>query len=116
MRSWKRNSKVNDDSFVESDPVFKKFCELREEKDSQYELEARQIISEKQLTKIFGKYLVNYKIDNGFGSFELIDPEKPNEIISGNYGPLSEKEEDLIFEFKSYLAQSEAIALSKIAE
>lgn len=101
---------VNGKVIIDSDPTFIKFCELSELNDSQYELEAHEIITMKQLTKLIGKFQINYTIDENKCSFEILDPTHSNEVIAGNYAPVGHTEASQIDKLKSYLAQSEAIA------
>ena len=112
MNIWQKIITISNNRAKKIDPVFAKFCELAESKDSEYEIEAHQIIASGQLSKNIGAYVINYFIKENQIGFEIFEGGKPNEILAGNYGQIGETQEEIIFDLKSNLAQSEALALS----
>jgi hypothetical protein len=116
MKIWEALVNFKNRRIVNSDPVFAKFAELSKSKESQYEVEARQIIVEGELSKNISGYVIVYSIKDGQPGFEIFDPSQDNELIAGNYGPNVENDKDMLFYLKSNLAQSEAMALSYAGE
>jgi hypothetical protein len=93
------------------DPHFVLCCELSYTNDSIYKLEAERLLNEKFLTKIIGKFKIDYYISNGEARYEMFNLGNPDELIAGMDGPLPIDKSDQILEIKEYFAHSEATAI-----
>ena len=97
--------------FIDSDPHTALFWELSESKASQYEEEAAQLLSHKNLSKMIGKFMVDYAISDGEAAYELYDPSNPSVILAGMEGPLPLTRKNKIERITELFAHSEATAL-----
>lgn len=106
----KKKEIKDEEIFIDNDPHISKFFELSNEKGSQYELEALEILNKKTLTKNFGNYVARYSIKGLRGRYELVCSKDSNKLISGVSGPIGFRKKDRIFKIKYLLAHSEATA------
>ena len=106
----KKKEHNDDEIIVDNDPHISKFFELSNEKSSQYELEALEIIKNKSLTKNFGNCIAKYSIKGLRGRYELVSAKDSSNLISGVSGPIGFRKKDRIFKIKYLLAHSEATA------
>jgi hypothetical protein len=111
MSWWKKILRIDDGAVIDKNPVFLKYCELIEERDSVYELEALQLIKDKKLSKVIGDYLINHQVNGLKSSLELSRLDNPGEVLVGEYWNFGTDEKTNMFYLKSDLAKGEAFAL-----
>jgi hypothetical protein len=97
---------------IDTDPHTALFWQLADDKDSQYTIEAEQLIVEHSLLKTIGKFRVEYWIRNGEVGYSMFSTSNADEIIAGMEGPVPSSKSKLIEDIKEYFAHSEALALT----
>ena len=96
---------------IDNDPHTALFWELTQSKDSEYETEAQSLLNSKHLTKVIGKFRIEYAIADGEAGYEMFALNAPDEIIAGMEGPLPASKKNQIEDIKELFAHSEATAL-----
>jgi hypothetical protein len=97
---------------IDSDPHTALFWQLSDDKDSQYAIEAEQLIVEHSLLKTIGKFRIEYWIKDGEVGYSMFDTSNADEMIAGMEGPVPSSKPKLIEDIKEYFAHSEALALT----
>jgi hypothetical protein len=111
MAWWKRLLKIDDGIVIDTDPVFNKYCELIEEKSSQYVLEAEELLNNKSLKKKIGNYKIEHGIKGNEHYFHVFRQDKPGVIVVGEYAIMGNSKDEIIESLKDDLAKGEAFAL-----